>query len=178
MKYFIILLSIFFTIRSAAQDSTSWSLQDCINYAVANNITVKKTVLDKQTAEINYKQQKDNKLPAVSGSGSFNASRGSTIDPITSNFVNQTVVSNSYGVSGQLVLYQGNKLNLQIEKNAMLVSQSSLYQKAAENNIKLSVIEAYLQALYYSEGITIAKNAAASSAEELQQAQVNLRMAP
>jgi len=172
MKYYIILLSIFLTGRLAAQSDPIWSLQDCIDYAVSNNITVKKTILDKQTAAINYKQQKDNKLPSVSGSGSFNTSRGSTIDPITSSFLNQTISSNSYGINAQMVLYQGNSLNLQIEKNELLVQQSALYQKEAENNIKLSVIESYLQVLYYNEGITIAKNAAASSAEELSQARV------
>lgn len=169
MKYIIVLVSVFFSVHAVAQDKVSWSLKDCIDYAVVNNITIKKTVLDKQTAEINYSQQKNNKLPSVSGSGSFNASRGATIDPITNSFLNQTIVSNSYGVDGQLILYQGNKLNLQIDKNAMLVSQSTLYQKEAENNIRLSVMEVYLQALYYNEGITIAKNASASSAEELQQ---------
>lgn len=170
MKYRLFLLFTLLALSARSQKTVSWSLQDCITYAVDNNITVRKTALDKQTAELNYQQQKNNKLPSVTGSGSLNGSRGSTIDPITSNFVNQTIVSNSYGVSGQLILYQGNKLNLQIEKNALLVNQSSLYQQEAENNIKLNVIETYLQALYYNEGITIAENAAASSAEELSQA--------
>ncbi|MFT3901691.1 MAG: TolC family protein [Niabella sp.] len=157
---------------SQAQDSTAWSLQDCINYAVSNNITVKKKILDKQTTEVNYIQQQNNKLPSVSGSGSFTVAQGSTIDAITSSFVTETNYSNSYSVNGQLVLYQGNKLNLQIEKNAILVNQSKLYQKESENSIKLSVIEAYLQALYYYEAIQIAKNSAASSSEELKQTKV------
>lgn len=164
----IILISIGLGVRS--QDTISWSLADCIRYAVDNNISVRKTSLDKQTAEVNYVQQKNNKLPSVSGNGSFNTSRGSTVDPITSSFVNQTILSNSYGVNSQFVLYQGNKQNLQIEKNELLVSQSSLYEKEAQNNISLSVIQAYLQVLYYREGITIARNAVASSDQELKQA--------
>lgn len=111
----------------------------------------------------------------MSGSVSGGVTNGSSIDPITSDFVNKTILSNSYGVSGNVVLYQGNKLNLQIEKNKMLVSQSQLYQKQAENNIVLNVLEAYLQALYYYEGIKIAEYTASSSAQELKMAQTKYK---
>jgi outer membrane protein len=155
--------------KAKAQDSLVWSLNDCIQYAMKNNISIKKKALDKQSAEVNYIQQKNNKLPLLSGSSSLNVSNGSTIDPITSNFVSQTIIANSYGLNGQLVLYQGNKLNLEVDKNELIISQSALYQKEAENNIKLSIIEAYIQTLYYKEGIAIAENAVRSSAEELTQ---------
>ena len=152
-----------------------WSLQDCLNYAVANNITVKKAALTKTTDQLNYEQAKNNKLPTVYGSASMGLTNGSSIDPITSSFVNQTILSNSFGVSGNITLYQGNKLNLEIEKNKILTSQSELYQKQAENNITLSVLEAYLQALYYFEGIKIAEYTANSSAQELKLTEVKYK---
>lgn len=169
----LILTALFFGIMIPAQKV--WTLQDCLDYAVQNNITVKKASLNTQTAEVNLAQQKYNKLPSVSGSVSGGVTNGSSIDPITSDFVNKTILSNSYGVSGNVVLYQGNKLNLQIEKNKMLVSQSQLYQKQAENNIVLNVLEAYLQALYYYEGIKIAEYTASSSAQELKMAQTKYK---
>ncbi|QCX53334.1 TolC family protein [Elizabethkingia sp. JS20170427COW] len=152
-----------------------WTLQDCIDYAVQNNITVKKTSLDKTTAEINYQQQKNNKLPSVSGTTSVGVTNGSSIDPITSSFVNQTIFSNSFGVSSSVTLYQGNKLNLQIDKNKMLVEQSDLYKKQAENSIVLNVLEAYLQALYYHEGIMTAEVTANSTKEELKLTQTKYK---
>ncbi|MEN2435000.1 TolC family protein [Weeksellaceae bacterium A-14] len=169
----LILTALFFGIMIPAQKV--WTLQDYLDYAVQNNITVKKASLNTQTAEVNLAQQKYNKLPSVSGSVSGGVTNGSSIDPITSDFVNKTILSNSYGVSGNVVLYQGNKLNLQIEKNKMLVSQSQLYQKQAENNIVLNVLEAYLQALYYYEGIKIAEYTASSSAQELKMAQTKYK---
>ena len=60
-----------------------WSLEDCINYAVQHNISVKKTELNQQTAEINLQQAKDNRLPTVSGSASANLNNGSAINQIT-----------------------------------------------------------------------------------------------
>lgn len=169
----ITIIALFVGILAQAQQV--WTLQDCLNYAVENNITVKKSELDKTSAEINLEQQKNNKLPNVTGTASLGLTNGSSIDPITSDFLNQTLFSNSYGVSSSVVVYQGNKLNLQIEKNKILVSQSELYQKQAENSIVLSVLESYLQALYYYEGIQIAKNSVNSSAQELKFTQIKYK---
>lgn len=172
MKQYLI-IALFVGILAPAQKI--WTLQDCLNYAVENNITVKKTVLDKTTAQINYQQQKNNKLPTIYGSSSLGLTNGSSIDPITSSFVNQNILSNSFGLSANAVVYQGNKLNLQIEQNKMIVDQSALYQKQAENNIVLNVLNAYLQALYYYEGIEIANNTASSSAQELKLTQTKYK---
>lgn len=172
MKQYI-LIGLFVGTFASAQKI--WTLQDCLDYAVENNITVKKTVLDKTTAQLNYQQQKNNKLPTVYGSSSFGLSNGSSIDPITSSFVNQNILSNSFGISANAVIYQGNKLNLQVEQNKILLEQSSLYQKQAENNIVLNVLNAYLQSLYYYEGIEIAKNTSSSSAQELKLTQVKYK---
>lgn len=166
----ILIIQVFYTGAVVAQglpESKVWSLQDCLDYALENNITIQGKKLDLQSAEINYQQTKYNKLPSVSGSASGNLSNGYSIDPITSDFVNKTITSNSYGINGQLVLYQGNRLNLEIEKNSFLTEQAKLYQQQAENNITLSVLEQYLQALYYFEGIQIAENNLASSKANL-----------
>ncbi|WP_312399109.1 TolC family protein [Chryseobacterium sp.] len=172
MKQYILIALFVGTFASAQK---IWTLQDCLDYAVENNITVKKTVFNKTTAQLNYQQQKNNKLPTIYGSSSFGLTNGSSIDPITSSFVNQNILSNSFGISANAVIYQGNKLNLQIEQNKILLEQSSLYQKQAENNIILNVLNAYLQSLYYYEGIEIAKNTASSSAQELKLTQVKFK---
>lgn len=169
MKYRILLASLL-SLPMWGQQKL-WSLPDCINYAVNNNITVKKTQLGQQTAAINLDQAKSNRLPAVSGNISANANHGSVINQITNNRVNQTTITNSMGVNASMPLYEGNKLNLQIERATLALEQNDLYVKEAQNNITLSVLEAYLQALYQYENIAVAKNTALSSEEQLAQAQ-------
>ena len=136
-----------------------------------NNITIKKAEITKTASELDYKQSKNNKLPSVAGSASLSLLNGSSVDPVTSDFVSNLTTSNSFSASSSMTLYQGNKLNLNIERSKILVDQNELYVQEAENNISLSIIEAYLQALYYYEGISVAENTAASRAEELRQAQ-------
>ncbi len=168
MKYNTIFLA-FLSFPLWSQEKT-WSLTDCIEYAVANNISVKKTELNQQTATVNYHQAKSNRLPSVSGNASLNVNNGSAINQITNDRVNQTILTNSLGVNASLPLYQGNKLNLQIQRTGLTLEQNELYVKEAKNNITLSVLEAYLQALYQYENIAVAKNTARSSEEELAQA--------
>ncbi|GJH39620.1 transporter [Capnocytophaga sp. HP1101] len=165
-----ILPLLLFPLLASAQ-TKQWSLADCINYAVANNITVKKTELNQQTAEINYAQAKDNRLPTVSGSASANQNYGSAINQISNERVSRRTFSNNFGVSASVPLYQGNRLTHQIDRTRLVLEQNELYVQEAKNNITLSVLEAYLQALYSYEGISVAKNTALSSAEELKQAQ-------
>lgn len=158
--------------NSVVAQNKVWTLQDCISYAIENNVAVKKTVLDKTTAQLNYKQQQYNRLPNLSGSATGNVSNGASIDPITSNFVNQQVFSNNFGLNSSVTLFQGGKLNLQIQQNKVLLQKSELYIEESKNNITLNILEAYLQALYYNEGISIAENTLKSSQEELKQTKI------
>lgn len=139
-----------------AQDTLTWDLEQCLEYAIKNNITVKQTELDLQTAENNLVQSKYARLPSLSASGSQSLTKGTSIDPITSDFVSQTIHANSIGLNSQVTLFSGNKINNTIKQNQLTLDQSSLYVKESQNNITLQITEAYLQALYYKEGITTA----------------------
>ena len=151
------------------KDSSSWSLARCLGYAVQNNLTVKKSVLSKNTAEANYTQSKVSRFPSLTGSGSQTITNGSSIDPITSDYVSQVVRSTSFDLNAQVTLYNGNSINNQIKQNKLLVEQNDLFVAEAKNSITLSIVEAYLQALYYKEGIQVASNTLTSSQKQLEQ---------
>ena len=179
-KYFIILIVLFPLLSKAQEkleaiqqkltetdpDQVIWSLQDCIDYAALNNLTVLDAQLDASSAAVNYKQSKQQRLPNLTGSASESYSRGYSIDPITSNYVNQDIFSTSTSLNTSITLFQGSQLNNQIDQNALLLDQSALFIEEAKNNITLSLTEAYLQALYYKEAIAVAQNTLAGSQQE------------
>ena len=179
-KYFIILIVLFPLLSKAQEkleaiqqkltetdpDQVTWSLQDCIDYAALNNLTVLDAQLDASSAAVNYKQSKQQRLPNLTGSASESYSRGYSIDPITSNYVNQDIFSTSTSLNTSITLFQGSQLNNQIDQNALLLDQSALFIEEAKNNITLSLTEAYLQALYYKEAIAVAQNTLAGSQQE------------
>ena len=179
-KYFIILIVLFPLLSKAQEkleaiqqkltetdpDQVTWSLQDCIDYAALNNLTVLEAQLDASSAAVNYKQSKQQRSPNLTGNASESYSRGYSIDPITSNYVNQDIFSTSTSLNTSITLFQGSQLNNQIDQNALLLDQSALFIEEAKNNITLSLTEAYLQALYYKEAIAVAKNTLAGSQQE------------
>ena len=180
MKLYLILTSLLFVQLSWSQETSTntskkiWSLEDAITYALENNITVKDAALSKSMAEVDYEKAKSSRLPNLFGSASQNFSNGSTIDPITSNFVTDQINSTNVGINSSMTLFQGNQINNQIKQNKILFEQSVFEEEVEKNNIALSILEIYLQTLYSKESITIAENNVAASEKEVLRAKARL----
>ena len=179
MKKYIILASIFLVHFVQAQESIDsgqklWTLEECIAYAIENNISVKQAQLIKNRTEANYLATKSLRLPNLTGSASQNFTNGNSIDPITSDFVSQQINSTSLGLNSQLTLFQGNQINNQIKQGKLLIDQYALYEEEAKNNITLSITESYIQLLYSKENILIAENNLEVSQKEEERAKARL----
>lgn len=180
MKIQAILWFLFLGLALRAQEPDSlatkkvWSLEDCISYALENNITIKQAELDKNGSEVSLTQSEYAKLPNLSSSASQNFSWGSSIDPITSDFVSQQISSTNLGLSTSVTLYNGSQLTNAIKQNRLMVEQNDLYVEEAKNNISLSILEAYLQILYNKESLEVAQNNVAASEKEAERAKARL----
>lgn len=175
MKKFIILVFALLAYYVHGQESIDltkkvWTLEECISYALANNITVKKAVLQKNSTQANLRAAKSSRLPNLAGNASQNFTNGNSIDPITSDFVSQSINSTSLGLNSQITLFQGNQISNQIKQSKLLVDQYSLYEAEAMNDITLSITESYIQLLFSKENIVIAENNLTASQKEEQRA--------
>jgi len=161
---------------SLAQEQSTkvWSLQDCIDYAIEHNITVKDAALDKDLAEVDYSKAKSSRLPNLFGSASQSFSNGSTIDPITSDYVTDQIHSTNVGINSSMTLFQGKQLSNQIKQNKILLDQSIFLEEVEKNNIVLNILEVYLQTLYSKESIAIAENNVVASEKEVERAKARL----
>lgn len=180
MKLYVIIASLLSMQISFAQEISDkettkiWTLQESIDYALENNITVKDAALDKNIAEVDYSKAKSSRLPNLFGSASQNFSNGNTIDPITSDYVSDQIHSTNVGVSSSVTLFQGNQINNQIQQNKLLFEQSILLEEVEKNSIVLNILETYLQTLFSKENITIAENNLAASEKEVLRAKARL----
>lgn len=180
MRLYIIIASLLFVQLTFAQEASDnsmskiWSLEDCINYALENNITVKEASLNKSIAEVSYSKAKSSRLPNLFGSASQSFSSGNAIDPITSDYVTDQINSTNVGLNSSMTLFQGNQLNNQIKQNKLLFEQSIIQEEVEKNNISLNILETYLQALYSKESITIAENNLEASEKEVIRAKQRL----
>ena len=180
MKLFLIIASLLIVQFSNAQEASNssvtkiWSLDDCIGYAIENNLTVKDALLNINIAEVNYDKVKSSRLPNLFGSATQNFSNGNSIDPITSDFVSDQIYSTNVGINSSMTLFQGNQVNNDIKQHELLLEQSSYVQEIAKNDIVISILETYLQSLYSKESISIAENNLVVSEKEVLRAKARL----
>lgn len=134
----------------AQQPIKKWSIQECVDYAIQNNLGVKRNELSAQMQEIEIERAKSNFLPNVSGSVGTNVSFGSPMD--------QNSFSNSFGISSGMTLYNGNrtKNTLTLAEKDMEISELAVEE--LKSDLAVQVVSAYLNVLYNREGVRIAQD--------------------
>lgn len=163
LSFFLIL---FFAFTGKAQ--SSYTLQQCIDSALANNIPVKQSVLAAQMAEVNWRQSRSNLLPNLNAELNQGANFGRSIDPFTNTYVNQNVNTANYGISSGVVLFNGFSLQNLIRQTAALYEATKQESQQAKDNMTLSVILAYLQVLNNEDQVQQAFTQANSSQKALE----------
>jgi outer membrane protein len=98
---------------SPAQTKTNpWTLQQCIEYALKNNIQIRQTELNRQINEVTLSQYKANLLPTLNANASHSYNFGRTIDQYTNTFADKLVLSENFSINTSIVLFNGfQKLN-------------------------------------------------------------------
>ena len=144
-----LLVGVFSFILSAQESAKVWSLEECVAYAIKNNISVKQSELATQLQEVEITRAKMNFYPSVSGSVGTNYSFGA---PLGNNSF-----SNSYGVSTSATLYNGNRNKNLVELAEKDFEISKLNLQKIQDDITLRVVNAYLNILYNKENVLIAQ---------------------
>ncbi len=145
---------LFFTMQSLpAQEK--WDLRRCVDYAVANNISVKQADVQAKSSEITLKQSKLGIWPTANFSNSYGYQFGRSIDPTTNGFINQQISSSSVGLSSGVTLF-----NFFSQKNTILGNEKELKAQTAgvqklKDDISLYVANFYLQCLLSREQANI-----------------------
>lgn len=141
-----------------AQNNTLLSLQQCIIYAQQNNVQIKQLQLNTQSTLLDVTQSKEARLPSVNGSYSHGFSFGKNIDPTTNDYNSQTIQSSQWAINSNVILYQGGQKKGTITLKQLQNELAQLNLQQANNNIQLSILQAYLQILLANEQLKILKN--------------------
>lgn len=151
---FLLIISLFFVSLGFSQKK--WTLKECVDHALENNITVQQNALNVKLAELNVKNSKGNFLPSLSSSfgGSYNeglSDNGSGTLANTKNF------SSNINLSSSGLIFNGYR-NLNTYKQAKLgVETSKLTLERIQNDISLFVVNGYLNVLFAKENLNVAK---------------------
>ena len=142
-----------------------WTMQECIDYAMQNNITLQKARLSQQSAVEDVKGSKGALLPTVSVSANQSLgyrpwqNTGSTT--VTNGMVNtkvdKTYLNGSYGVNAQWTVWNGNKNTNNVKLNKLSGQQAELQVAETANSIQERIAQLYVQILYLDESIKVSK---------------------
>lgn len=164
---FIVLLSVFSGI--SAQQDKAWTLEACINYALEQNIQVRKSDLNNQSLDLYLDQAKASRLPNLSASASqnFNWSRPTSLsDPKAINPLEGSTGS-SYSLNSGVTVFNGGRLKTQVKQAELDVQNGQLSLEATKESISLNILNAFLQVLYAEEQVKNAEKQIESTTGQL-----------
>jgi outer membrane protein TolC len=151
MKKVILILTLYIIIsfgKTTAQEVKKWTLQDCINYAIENNIGLQRQMLQTESAEADYLKARMNMLPSLNLGSDARVGFGRSIDPVTNLITFQQNLSNSYSLSSSFQLFSGFAALNTISANKFMLKAGIETEKVYRNTLIVNILGAYYQVLY------------------------------
>ena len=163
---FSLVLILFVGLVSQAQ-SKKWTLEECVKYALENNISIKQSELDTQTAAIDKRGALGKFLPSLNTSASHSWNIGLNQDITTGLLRNQTTQFTSAGANVGIDIYKGlqNQNNLRKANLAIVASKYQLVKM--QEDIALNVANAFLQVLFNKENLKVKQEQLAINEKQL-----------
>ncbi len=157
MKNLVALLFFLFIGLSMTAQNKKWTLQECVVYALENNISIKQSQLDLESAEIAKSDALGNYLPSLNASASNSWNTGLTQNVTTGVLQTQTSRNSSYSITAGINIFNGlrNLRESQRAKLSLLASQYNLDKM--EDDIALFVANGFLQILFNKANLEVLK---------------------
>ena len=182
MKKTILLLATMMSLSVSAQQK--WTLEDCIRYAIENNITLKKSQLSKQTATENLKQSKAALFPSLTAQTSQTLGYRPWTDEasitVTDGQVDtkteKTYYNGSYGVNAQWTVWNGNQNHNQVKLNRVSEEKEALTVQETANTIQENIAKLYVQILYQTEAIEVNRQSLETSKKNVERGQAMMEV--
>ena len=164
-----LLVSNFLTLVCIAHaEAQPLTIDDCMRYAVENSTTVGKQHLAADDNKTNYQEAIASLFPSVNAevAGGLNFGRG--IDPATNTYTNVTTFGNSYGISGSVPLFDGLKGINTVRAMKVARQKGVVDTQIAQDEVAMQTLSAYMDVVYYTEAVTIAREQLEASRRTLE----------
>jgi outer membrane protein len=152
--WIVTLFLIFYNQEISAQEK-KWTLEDCITYAVTNNIGLQRQRLQTQTAEVNFLKSKMDILPSLNLGSDASIQYGRSIDPVTNIYTFLQNFRNGYDLTSSIRLFNGFATLNTISVNKFLLKAGLENEKIVRNTLIIDIMGQYYQVLY-SKGLASA----------------------
>ncbi len=154
---------------TAPRDSlktSPWSFNDCLDWAIGNSTDVRQSLLAILQADEDINVAKDAWLPTVG----FSTTQNFTNRPSPESGVNGNVYGSSYGINAAWTVWEGNVRKYRLESSKVMREQKLLAGDDVIKDLKLGVLQAYLNIMYAREAVEIARKTLEVSSSQTERA--------
>ena len=163
MKKVLTLMMMGLLFVTVSQAQQKWTLRQCIEHALQNNISLQKTRLAKRSATEDLRQSQAALLPSLSASTNqsvgyrpwTNSGVATVTNGTVSTSVNKTYYNGSYGLNASWTVWNGNRNRNQVKLNRLAEQQAELDSAYTANSIQEQIAQLYVQILYLNEAIGV-----------------------
>jgi outer membrane protein len=148
-----------------------WDLQQCVDFAQKNNISLKQAEIATKINKNNAIQSKAAILPTVNAGAQHTYNFGRTIDRYTNTFANTQVLSQNFYISSNVVLWSGLAQYNTIKANQYQYLSSNESYLQQKNDLSLNVATAYINVIFSDEILQIAQAQYKITLEQLDRTQ-------
>lgn len=167
IKISSLILILFISLQSFGQEK-KWTLEECVDYAIKNNISIKQTTLDGQTSKVSKSDAIGNFLPTVNGQASHSWNIGLNQDLVSGNLKNQTTQFTSAGLNVNVDIYKGLQNQNQLRKANLSIISSQYQLTKMQEDVSLNVVNAYLQIVFNKETLKVQQEQLAYDTKQLE----------
>ena len=163
------LIGVALVTNSATANAKEWSLQECIAYALQNNISLQKSSLNRLNAKEDILLSKAQLFPSLSASTNQMANytpwveSGISSDGYARSSVDKVYYNGSYGVNANWTVWNGNRNTNTVKLNKLAEQKAAIDSATTANNIQEKIAQLYVQILYSTEAIKVNKESLESS---------------
>ena len=170
---------LFLSVLSQAQ-SKKWTLEECVNYAIKNNISIKQSELDAKSAAIEKSSAIGGFLPSLNINGSHSWNIGLNQNITTGLLENQTTQFTSAGLNSNIDVYNGMQNQNRLRRANLALLASTYQLSKMQDDVSLNIANSFLQILFNKENLKVQKEQLSNNEKQLQRSQelVNAGVVP
>ncbi len=175
----IILKKVFFLIGFIVSNCINaqeiWSLEKCIDFALNKNLTVQQAAVQVDNAQKGERLANFSRYPTLSAGSNLGFNFGRTVNPSTNVFESNNSNFSSYGLSANILLYNGGRLQATYQQSAIDSKAATADLEQNRQTVALQVVQNYMLTLLSQEQLENAQMQLARSQKQLERLDVQIK---
>ena len=155
---------------TAQEASKTWTLRECLDYAYQNNIQVRQSRNNQLSGIEDTKQAKAALFPSLVAS----TTQSYTNYP-SSEVTDNNSYTGTYGITAGMTIFEGGKLRTEVKRQKVQNQMDALSVEESVNDIRIAIVQAYMQCLYAADAVRINRSTAEASKAQRDRAEEMLR---